>query len=147
MNKIWRYAHKIYAKNNRFADKVARAFELLNYSLCSNGVSAKAEIGNNTNFFHHGIGCVVHADAIIGDNCVIFGNVTIGKKWSNGVNIGGPPKIGNNVMIGAGAVLLGDFTVGDNAIIGANAVVMIDVPENAMAVGIPAKIIKKEDKK
>ena len=53
-------------------------------------------------------------------------------------------KIGNNVMIGAGAVILGDLSVGDNAIIGANAVVTCDVPANTVALGVPARIIERK---
>lgn len=89
-----------------------------------------------------GIGCAIHARAVIGKDCKIFQGVTIGSKWSNGIYSGGVPHIGNNVMIGAGAVILGDISVGDNSIIGANAVVIHNVPENSFAVGVPA-VIKK----
>lgn len=82
----------------------------------------------------------MHRNCVIGNDCKIFGNVTIGCKWSNGVNDGKPPRIGNNVMIGAGAVLLGNISVGDNSIIGANTTVLTDVPTNSIAVGNPAKI-------
>ena len=84
----------------------------------------------------------IHARAVIGKDCKIFQGVTIGSKWSNGIYSGGAPHIGNNVMIGAGAVILGDISVGDNSIIGANAVVIHNVPENSFAVGVPA-VIKK----
>lgn len=94
-------------------------------------------------FYHHGVGCVVHDDAVIGECCNIFSNVTIGNKWSQGKNASGPPHIGNNVMIGAGAVILGEITIGDNAIIGANAVVLDSIPANTTAVGIPAKVIRR----
>lgn len=60
----------------------------------------------------------------------------------NGNCLGEAPHIGNNVMIGAGAVILGDIYIGDNSIIGANAVVTHSVPENSIAVGVPAEIIK-----
>lgn len=83
----------------------------------------------------HANGIVIHPSAVIGTNCLIFQQVTIG---SNGKGV---PTIGNGVDIGAGAKLLGPITVGDNAIIGANAVVLQDVPPGATAVGIPARII------
>ena len=119
---------------------LGRFTEIIYNVLNSNGVSTRATIGNNTVFYHHGLGCVVHRDCVIGRNCKVFANVTIGCKWSNGINDGKPPRIGNNVMIGAGAVLLGDITVGDNSIIGANTTVLTNVPANSIAVGNPAKI-------
>ena len=108
--------------------------------LCGNGISARTQIGKGTVFYHHGVGCVVHELCTIGENCRIFGNVTLGCKWAENEEPGFPPRIGNNVMIGAGAVILGDISVGDNSIIGANAVVLEDVPENSIAVGVPAVI-------
>lgn len=82
----------------------------------------------------------MHELCTIGEDCRIFGNVTLGCKWAENEEPGFPPRIGNNVMIGAGAVILGDISVGDNSIIGANAVVLEDVPENSIAVGVPAVI-------
>lgn len=92
-------------------------------------------------FFDHGMGIVVGETAIIGDDCVIYHGVTLGAI--RGVKTKRHPTVGANVMIGAGAKLLGDITIGNNCQIGANAVVLEDVPENCVAVGIPAKIIKK----
>ena len=122
------------------AHHIARLIEILYNVLCGNGISAQARIGKGTVFYHHGVGCVVHELCTIGENCRIFGNVTLGCKWAENEEPGLPPRIGNNVMIGAGAVILGDISVGDNSIIGANAVVLKDVPENAIAVGVPAVI-------
>lgn len=75
----------------------------------------------------------------MGRNCQVWQNVTIGKKTSGG----GSPVIGNNVKICAGALVLGDIKIGDNVVIGANAVVLQDVPNNCIAVGVPARIISK----
>ena len=122
------------------AHHIARLIEILYNVLCGNGISAQARIGKGTVFYHHGVGCVVHELCTIGENCRIFGNVTLGCKWAENKQPGLPPRIGNNVMIGAGAVILGDISVGDNSIIGANAVVLEYVPENAIAVGVPAVI-------
>ena len=94
-------------------------------------------IGVNTVFAHNGLGCVVNEDAVIGDNCKILQNVTIGGRGEGS----GVPVIGNNVLIGAGACVLGGVTIGNGAKIGANAVVVKDVPEGATVVGIPAKQI------
>lgn len=71
---------------------------------------------------------------------MIFQNVTIGSNKGDGKQ--GIPRIGNNVLIGAGAVLVGDIRVGDNAVIGANSVVLTDVPANAVVAGVPA-IVKR----
>lgn len=139
MYKMWVIAHTLYSGGK---DKLGRVFESLYQIVCSNSISCKANIGNSTVFYHHGLGCVVHDNAIIGENCKIFSNVTIGNKWSNGANSSGPPTIGNNVMIGAGTVILGEIHIGNNCIIGANSVVLNDLPDNSVAVGVPAKIIK-----
>lgn len=86
----------------------------------------------------HPNGIVIHPDAEIGPNCLLFQQVTIG---------GHPdvPRLGGHVDVGAGARLLGAIHIGDHAKIGANAVVMIDVPEGATAVGIPARIVQSAD--
>ncbi len=81
----------------------------------------------------HPNGIVIHPDAVIGPNCLIFQQVTIGNGSKPGL-----PVIGGHVDIGAGAKVLGGLAVGAHARIGANAVVISDVPENATAVGIPA---------
>lgn len=94
-------------------------------------------IGENTIFAHNALGCVVNENAIIGSNCKILQNVTIGGRGEGS----GVPIIGNDVLIGAGACILGGVTIGNGAKIGANAVVVKDVPEGATVVGIPAKRI------
>lgn len=86
----------------------------------------------------HPNGVVIHPDAVIGPNCLIFQQVTIGSSDSNP----GVPSIGGHVDIGCGAKLLGNITVGSHAKIGANAVVLCDVPAHATAVGVPARIIQ-----
>jgi serine O-acetyltransferase len=83
----------------------------------------------------HPNGVVIHPDATIGPNCLIFQQVTLGAGDQ------GAPRIGGHVDIGAGAKILGGISIGDHAKIGANAVVLRDVPAYATAVGIPARII------
>lgn len=85
----------------------------------------------------HPNGIVVHPDAKIGPNCLLFQQVTIGAAN------GGVPTLGGHVEVGAGAKLIGAITIGDHAMIGANAVVTTDVPANATAVGIPARVLRK----
>lgn len=87
----------------------------------------------------HPNGVVIHPQARIGPNCLIFQQVTLGTVESGGV-----PVIGGHVDIGAGAKLLGAITVGDHAVIGANAVVLQDVPAHYVAVGIPARCRPRE---
>lgn len=99
-----------------------------------------AKIGRRT-FIDHGMGIVIGETAEIGEDCLIYHGVTLGavenKKGKR------HPTIGNNVMLGAGAVILGDIKVGDKVKIGANAVVLKDVPSYTTAVGAPARIIKR----
>ena len=88
----------------------------------------------------HGMGIVIGETAEIGDDCLIYHGVTLG---GTGKDCGKRhPTIGNNVLIGTGAKLLGPFTVGDNARIAAGSVVLQSVPANATAVGVPAKITR-----
>ena len=92
----------------------------------------------------HGMGIVIGETAEIGDDCLIYHGVTLG---GTGKDAGKRhPTIGNNVLIGTGAKVLGPFTVGDNARIAANSVVLTEVPANATAVGIPARIVLRDDK-
>lgn len=87
----------------------------------------------------HGSGVVIGETAVVGDNCTIYQGVTLG---GTGKHTGKRhPTIGNNVMIGSGAKVLGPFKVGDNAKIAAGAVVLAEVPANCTAVGVPARII------
>lgn len=89
----------------------------------------------------HGIGVVIGETAVIGDDCTIYQGVTLG---GTGKEKGKRhPTIGNHVMIGAGAKVLGPFTVGDNAKIAANAVVLSEVPPDCTCVGVPARIVKR----
>lgn len=89
----------------------------------------------------HQSGIVVSGHARIGDDCRLRQNVTIGIRTLDDPD--GAPTIGNGVDIGAGAVLLGRITIGDGAQIGANAVVLTDVPPGSLAVGVPARIIRR----
>lgn len=134
---LWRLSSKLYRGGIKL---LAHIVEIVYNILAGNAISGRAVIGKGTVFFHRGVGCVVHRKAVIGENCNIMQNVTIGERFREGKRGGCVPKIGNNVTIGAGAVLLGGIKVGNNAIIGANAVVLTDVPDSAIAVGVPAVI-------
>jgi serine O-acetyltransferase len=96
----------------------------------------EATVGRNFVIDHFG-GIIISGYARFGDNCRIRNGVVVGLRR---VEEHFAPVIGNNVDIGAGAKLLGRITIGDNSIIGANAVVLNDVPENSIAIGVPAII-------
>lgn len=103
-----------------------------------------AEIGREL-FIDHGMGVVIGETAVIGDNVTLYQGVTLG---GTGKERGKRhPTIGNNVVIGAGAKVLGNITIGDNSYIGANAVVIRDVPLNSTVVGVPGRITKQDGKK
>lgn len=99
-------------------------------------IIGSCEIGGGL-FIEHGFLTIISANRI-GEHCWINQQVTIG----NGANGIDRPTIGNNVMIRAGAIIIGDVHIGDNAVIAAGAVVVKDVPQNAVVGGVPAKIIK-----
>lgn len=105
-------------------------------------IGSKVQIGRRLTIEHFG-GIIIHTNAVIGDDVIIRQGVTIGIK-----SIDAPleaPTIGNRVSIGAGAKILGGIKIGDDVQIGANAVVICDVPANSIAVGVPA-IIKPKSK-
>jgi serine O-acetyltransferase len=100
----------------------------------------EAKVGRRFTIEHFG-GIVVSGDAIFGDDVIIRNGVTVGLRHTG---VRGSPIIGNRVDIGAGAKLLGPIQIGDDVAIGANAVVIKDVPANSIAVGVPARIIQKK---
>ncbi|PIP19282.1 MAG: serine O-acetyltransferase [Candidatus Omnitrophica bacterium CG08_land_8_20_14_0_20_41_16] len=103
-----------------------------------------AKIGKRF-FIDHGMGIVIGETAIIGDDVLLYQGVTLG---GTGIEKGKRhPTIGNNVVIGAGAKVLGNITVGDNSYIGSNAVVIKDVPLNSTIVGVPGRITKQDGRK
>ena len=95
-------------------------------------------------FIDHGMGVVIGETAIIGDDCTLYHGVTLGgTTWKKGKR---HPTLKNNVVIGAGAKVLGPITLGNNSKVGSNAVVVTDIPNDSTAVGIPAKIIESGEK-
>ena len=100
-------------------------------------IPPEAAIGPGLLILHFG-GIVINNNVVIGEECTLHHGVTIGNKVPGGRS----PRLGNRVMVGVGAVILGDITVGDGAQIGANAVVVQPVPPGGVAVGIPAKTVR-----
>ena len=134
---IYRIAHRLYINQYKTA---ARALSQLGKLLTGIEIHPAAKIGKNL-FIDHGAGVVIGETAVIGDNCLLYQGVTLG---GTGKGKGKRhPTLGNNVMVGCGAKVLGPFRVGDNAKIAANAVVLEAVPDNATAVGVPARVVRR----
>jgi len=138
---FYRFAHIFYKLHMyftaRFISQLARFFTGIE-------IHPGAKIGKRF-FIDHGMGVVIGETAVIGDDVLLYQEVTLG---GTGIVKGKRhPTIGNNVVIGGGAKVLGDITVGDNSYIGANAVVIKDVPPNSTVVGVPGRITKQEGKK
>lgn len=132
---FYRIANWFYKKHILFIPKLVT---LLIFLIYNSKIPYQAKIGKGSKFGYGGIGVVIHDRTIIGCNCQIGQNVTIGGT-SGHYEV---PIIGNNVHISAGAVIIGPIKIGNNVIIGANAVVNKDVPNNCIVAGVPAKIIK-----
>lgn len=119
---------------------IAKLFAIINVVIFGIEVSPKVQIGGGL-FLPHTVGTVIGAERI-GDNCTIMQGVTLGSSEPDmGFTMSTRPVIGNDVLIGAGAKVIGRVTVGDHTKIGANAVVLRDVPAYSLAVGVPATIV------
>jgi len=99
------------------------------------------ELGRKKTVFFLPIGIAIGRGVQIGENCIIYQNVTIGAKNQEDTDNNVYPKIGNNVLISASAIVIGNVSIGNNVIIGAAILVNKDIPDNAIVVGNPAKII------
>ncbi len=132
----YRFAHSLLKKGMptmaRIVSQTARLFTGIE-------IHPGAKIGKGL-FIDHGMGVVIGETTVIGDNCTLYQGVTLG---GTGKDRGKRhPTLGNNVTVGAGAKVLGPFRVGDNAKIAAGAVVLTEIPPNATAVGVPARVVK-----
>jgi serine O-acetyltransferase len=132
----WFYVRHMYA--------IARAISQFNRFMTGIEIHPGATIGRRF-FIDHGMGVVIGETCEIGDDVLLYQGVTLG---GNGKEKGKRhPTIGNNVVVGSGAKVLGSFAVGDNSRIGANAVVLQEVPPNSTVVGNPGKIVKRDGKR
>ncbi len=137
----YRVAHRLYLSEHYFA---ARAISQWARHKTGIEIHPGATIGKGF-FIDHGMGVVIGETTEIGDNCTIYQGVTLG---GTGKDVGKRhPTLGNNVLVGAGAKVLGPFTIADNVKIAANAVVLKEIPENSTAVGIPARVVRRQGKK
>ena len=137
----YRIAHFLYAMRLFF---LARLISQITRFVTGIEIHPGAKIGKRF-FIDHGMGVVIGETAVIGDDVLLYQGVTLG---GTGIVKGKRhPTVGNNVVIGTGAKVLGDITIGDNSYIGANAVVIKDVPANSTVVGVPGRITKQEGRK
>lgn len=134
---IWyRLGHWLHNHHCRF---LARLFSQLAKFFTGIEIHPGAKIGRRL-VIDHGTGIVIGETAEIGDDCLLYQGVTLG---GTGKDLGKRhPTLGNNVMVGSGAKVLGPFRVGDNARIAANSVVLREVPNNATVVGVPGRVVK-----
>ena len=137
----YRVAHKLYLGKHYFP---ARLISQVARRITGVEIHPGATIGKGF-FIDHGMGVVIGETTEIGDNCSIYQGVTLG---GTGKDVGKRhPTLGNNVMVGAGAKVLGPFRVGDNSKIAAGAVVLREVPDNSTAAGVPAKVVRQHGRK
>ena len=135
----YRLAHKLYVKKHYF---LARYISQRGVRKTGIEIHPGAQIGKGF-FIDHGNGVIIGETAIIGDNVTLYQGVTLG---GTGKEHGKRhPTIGNNVMISAGAKVLGSFTIGDNSKIGAGSVVLSEVPPNSTVVGVPGRVVKRNN--
>lgn len=134
---FYRIAHALYKKRIFF---LARFLSQFARFLTGIEIHPGAKIGKGF-FIDHGMGVVIGETAEIGDNVMLYHGVTLG---GTGKETGKRhPTLGNNVIVGCGAKILGPIVIDDNCKVGANSVVLKDIPKNSTVVGIPGKIVKK----
>lgn len=126
----WLYCHHILV--------LPKLITLLIFLIYNSKIPPQAKIGKGSKF-DYGASIVLHQDSVIGENCSIGQLVTIGGGNSK---YPGVPTIGDNVRISCGSIVFGGFTVGNNVVIGAHSVVNFPVPDNAVVVGNPGRIVR-----
>ena len=137
----YRIAHKLYLKKHYF---LARWISQRAARKTGIEIHPGATIGNGL-FIDHGSGVIIGETAIIGDNVTLYQGVTLG---GTGKETGKRhPTLEDNVMVSAGAKIIGSFTIGENSKIGAGSVVLKPVPANCTVVGVPGRIVKRDNKK
>lgn len=130
---LWNHHMRVLA---RFLSQVARFFTGIE-------IHPGATIGKRL-FIDHGMGVVIGETTIIGDDCLLYQGVTLGGVGTGNHHVKRHPTLLNNIMVSAGAKLIGDITIGNRSIIGAQTVVLKDVPDDCTVVGVPAFIVKEK---
>ncbi len=139
LHAIWSYrlAHRVWDKGPQWRP-MARLLSTLTRAVTGVEIHPGARIGQRF-FIDHGMGVVIGATAVVGDDVMLYHGVTLGgRSLERGVKR--HPTVGDRVTVGAGARVLGNIEIGDDVQIGANSVVVKDVPAGAVATGIPARI-------
>ena len=136
-----RKAHWCYEHNLMFT---ARLISQMGRHRTGIEIHPGAKIGKRL-VIDHGMGIVIGETAEVGDDCLIYHGVTLGGTGKDSGKR--HPTIGNNVLIGTGAKVLGPFKVGDNSRIAANSVVLSEIPPDSTAVGVPARVVKRKGQK
>lgn len=137
----YRISHRLYKKKHYF---LARWYSQRTARKTGIEIHPGAEIGKGL-FIDHGHGVIIGETSIVGDNVTLYQGVTLG---GTGKEKGKRhPTIGDNVMISAGAKVLGSFTVGENSKIGAGSVVLSPVPPDSTVVGVPGRVVKRDNKR
>ena len=134
---FYRFAHLLYVRGLRFLPRFISGMGLF---LTTIDIHPAANIGRRV-FIDHGTGVVIGETTIIGNDVIIYQQVTLGGvSTSKGKR---HPTLKNNVVVGAGSKILGNITIGENSKVGANSVVVKDVPADCTAIGIPARVLKR----
>jgi serine O-acetyltransferase len=140
---VYRFGHARYGVRNRILRApwtiVYMVLNKLTEIVCGICIGSAASIGRRLTIEHHGC-IVIHGASVIGDDCLIRHGVTLGNTGYEDPL--GAPRIGARVQIGAGAKILGRVNIGDDVIIGANAVVVHDVPAGSAVGGVPARSLR-----
>src|SRR5580698_5922551 len=140
---VYRFGRWRYGVSSRLCraplSLIYKILKILSQILTGIDLPCEVTIGRRLKIEHFG-GIIISGDTLFGDDVVIRNGVAVGLRRTG---VPGAPIIGNRVDIGAGAKLLGAITIGDDVAIGANAVVLVDVPSNSIAVGVPARIIRR----
>lgn len=131
-----RLAHRLWRRNWRFS---ARVIAFISRALSNVDIHPGASIGRRF-FIDHGAGVVIGETAVVGDDCTLYHGVTLGgTSWNAGKR---HPTLGNGVMVGAGAKVLGPLELGDGVRVGANSVVVESVPAGRTVIGIPGRVVR-----
>lgn len=145
---IYRIAHQLWETKNKFWRVVARSFSQFGRFLTGIEIHPGAKIGNRL-FIDHGLGVVIGETAEIGDDCVLYQGVTLGAQAAARMGAMSRdtkrhPTLGNSVVVGSGAQILGGFVVGSNVQVASGSILLKEVPDDCIVVGVPGRVIFRE---
>lgn len=132
---FYRIAHWLYQHKVPLTGLIPLLIRRIIFLIFNSDIPPGCEIGKGSRFGHGGVGVVLNESCHIGQRVLIGQGVTIGGSFGSGA-----PIIGDDVWISAGVRILGDVRVGSNVVLGANAVVVEDIPDNCIAMGVPARV-------